>query len=96
VLVCAESVDAGRELARALRARGVACAAAPGAPPASPQSAEAEDYAVRWDYTHLLALGAARGELKRLGSGSALPLDAKNVAEIAHVVAAHLGVLEEC
>jgi ATP phosphoribosyltransferase regulatory subunit len=89
VLVCAQSADSGHELARALRARGVACALGP------QQESDREAYAVRWDYTHLLVLNGARGELKRLGSGSALPLDAKNVAEIAQVVAAHLGVLEE-
>lgn len=87
VLICAESADVGHDVARELRARGVVCALGPDALP--------EAYAVRWDYTHLLALGAARGELKRVGSGAAVPLTAKNVAEIAHVVAAHLGVLEE-
>jgi ATP phosphoribosyltransferase regulatory subunit len=102
VLVCTENADVGHELARALRAHGIVCALGPAAEPSavlSPKAAadagaEREAYAVRWDYTHLLALAGARGELKRLGSGSALPLDAKNVAEIAHVVAAHLGVLE--
>lgn len=99
VLVCAESADLGRELARELRARHVPCALGP-RPASSPAvqdgaPTEPEAYAARWDYTHLLLLGGARGELKRLGSGSALPLDAKNVAEIAHVVAAHLRVLEE-
>jgi ATP phosphoribosyltransferase regulatory subunit len=103
VLVCADNADVGHELARALRSHGVVCALGPAAEPwaaLSPKAptdagAEREAYAVRWDYTHLLALVGARGELKRLGSGSALPVDAKNVAELAHVVAAHLGVLEE-
>ncbi len=87
LLVCAESADVGTELARALRARGVACALGP--------ETQAEAYAAGWDYTHLLAVGSARAELKRIGSGSALPLDAKNAAELAQVVAAHLRVLEE-
>lgn len=103
VLVCAESADVGRELARALRASGIACALGAHSPldasasAAAPldATAEAETYAVRWDYTHVLVLSGTRGELKRLGSGSALPLGGKNVADIAHVVAAHLGVLEE-
>jgi hypothetical protein len=101
VLVCARGADAGHELARALRARGVACALAPEATaqitgaPDHAAGAEPEAYAVRWDYTHLLVSKGGRGELKRLGTRSALALDGKTVAEIAHVVAAHLGVLEE-
>jgi ATP phosphoribosyltransferase regulatory subunit len=86
VLVCA-GADAGIELARALRALGVACALGP--------EAQAEAYAAGWDYTHLLELRDGRAELKRTRTGSALPLQAKTVAEIAHIVAAHLGVLEE-
>jgi ATP phosphoribosyltransferase regulatory subunit len=87
VLVCADDADAGTELARALRARGVACALGP--------DSQAEAYAAGWDYTHLLVLLGGRAELKRTRTGSALPLDAKTVAEIAQNVAAHLRVLEE-
>jgi hypothetical protein len=93
VLVCAESADAGRELARALRACGVACALGPAAAPEG--DAQPEAYADRWDYTHLLLMSGARAELKRIGSGSALPLDAKNVADIPRAIVAHLRVLEE-
>jgi ATP phosphoribosyltransferase regulatory subunit len=89
VLVCTDSADTGRELARELRAQAVACALGPAL------DAQPEAYAARWDYTHLLVLTGARVELKRIGSGSALPLDAKNVAEIAKNVAVHLRVLEE-
>lgn len=87
VLVQASDADAGTRLARALRARGVACALGP--------EHEPERYAAGWDYTHQLTLSGARAELKHLLTGSALPLDAKNVADIAQNVAAHLGVLEE-
>jgi ATP phosphoribosyltransferase regulatory subunit len=93
VLVCAESVEAGRELARALRACGVACALGPERQPAGEWPPEV--YAARWDYTHLLVLRGARAELKRVGSGAVLPLDAKNVAEIPRAIVAHLRVLEE-
>lgn len=79
--------DAGTDLARALRALGVACAIGP--------ESEPEAYADGWDYTHLLEVSGGRAELKRTRTGSALPLQAKTVAEIAHIVAAHLGVLEE-
>ena len=87
VLVQASDADAGLRLTRALRARRVACALAP--------EQDADRYAVGWDYTHHLVLNGARAELKHLLTGSALPLDAKNVADIAQNVAAHLGVLEE-
>jgi ATP phosphoribosyltransferase regulatory subunit len=86
LLVCGGS-DAATELARALRALGVACALGP--------ESDREAYAAGWDYTHLLELRDGRAELKRIRTGSALPLQAETVAEIAHIVAAHLGVLEE-
>jgi ATP phosphoribosyltransferase regulatory subunit len=97
VLVCAESADAGRELARALRARGVACALGPEASGAEvpTEAAAAEAYAARWDYTHLLVSTGARAELKRVGSGAAQALDAKNAAEIPQATVALLRVLEE-
>jgi ATP phosphoribosyltransferase regulatory subunit len=87
VLVQAADADAGRRLARALRARHVTCALGP--------EQDCTRHAAGWDYTHLLVLGSARTELKHLPTGTALPLAAKNLAEIAQNVAAHLGVLEE-
>jgi len=87
VLVQAPDSEVGSRLTRELRARHVACALAP--------EQEPERYATGWDYTHWLVLSGGRAELKHLLTGSALPLDAKNVADIAQNVAAHLGVLEE-
>jgi ATP phosphoribosyltransferase regulatory subunit len=91
VLVCAESSDVASEIARALRARGVACALGP----KGVDGASAEAYATRWDYTHLLILNGARAELKRIGSESVHPLDVKSVAEIPRAIVALVRVLEE-
>jgi ATP phosphoribosyltransferase regulatory subunit len=91
VLVCAESSDVAREIARALRARGMACALGP----EGADAASAEAYAARWDYTHLLILSNARAELKRIGSESVHPLEVKSVAEIPRAIVALVRVLEE-
>ncbi len=87
VLVLGESGDTVVTLLRQLRARGVACATGP--------EPNAEAYAARWDYTHVLTLRASGALLKCTESGSALPMNGKHVAEIAEVVATHLRVLEE-
>jgi ATP phosphoribosyltransferase regulatory subunit len=99
VLVCTADADSGRELARALRAQGVACALGP-EPIAESLSqpgktAHAEAYAVRWDYTHVLALSGERAELKRIGAGAAEPVVSKSAAEIPQATIALLRVLEE-
>jgi ATP phosphoribosyltransferase regulatory subunit len=73
---------------RELRERGIACASGP-----EPKALDA--YATRWDYTFVLELGPKGGLLRRIDSGSPVAVAGKDAAEIAHVVATHLRVLEE-
>lgn len=80
--------DVAISVLRELRQRGIACAS-------GPEPKDAEAYAAGWEYSHVLHLGPAGAVLSRAGSGRALTVDGKAAAEIAHVVATHLRVLEE-
>ncbi|MEY2932491.1 MAG: hypothetical protein RL033_3240 [Pseudomonadota bacterium] len=86
-------------LQKQLRTRQVPCATGP-----EPHRSDA--YALHWDYTHVLELGASGARLRAVASGAAageasageateLLLDGTDVGKLAQVVAGHLGVLEE-
>ena len=86
-------------LLKQLRAERVPSAAGP-----DPNRSDA--YALHWDYTHVLELGAEGARLRALpadgppdsaaaGEATELLLDGTDVSKLAQVVAGHLGVLEE-
>ena len=87
-------------LLKQLRSRGVACAT-------GPEANGSEAYALHWDYTHVLELGAQALRLRAVsearaateegsaGEATELLLDGTDVGKLAQVVAGHLGVLEE-
>lgn len=86
-------------LQKQLRARQVPCAT-------GPEPHQSDAYALHWDYTHVLELGAAGVRLRAValeaapedasaGEATELLLDGTDVGKLAQVVAGHLGVLEE-
>jgi ATP phosphoribosyltransferase regulatory subunit len=86
-------------LQKQLRTRQVPCATGP-----EPHRSDA--YALHWDYTHVLELGASGARLRAVAAGvvaeeasageaTELLLDGTDVGKLAQVVAGHLGVLEE-
>jgi ATP phosphoribosyltransferase regulatory subunit len=82
------SGDAVIRVLRELRQRGIACASGP-----EPNGEDA--YAARWDYTHVLSLGAPGAVLRRPESGVAFSLNGEDAAEIAQELATRLRVPEE-
>jgi ATP phosphoribosyltransferase regulatory subunit len=82
------SGDAVIRVLRELRQRGVACAS-------GPEPGGGDAYALGWDYTYVLSLGAPGAVLRRPESGVAFSLNGEDAAEIAQVVATRLRVLEE-
>ncbi|HEU4581047.1 MAG TPA: ATP phosphoribosyltransferase regulatory subunit [Polyangiaceae bacterium] len=104
VLVSAPPADPRvAPLLKQLRARGVACTT-------GPEADRSDAYALHWDYTHVLQLGAALpgaastrlravpaavAEDTPAGEATELLLDGTDVGNLARVVAGHLGVLEE-
>lgn len=102
VLVIGGAAAERAAVLRELRRLGVASAS-------GPETGASSTYAARWDYTHLLELGAPGAEavgstpaatlaatlLRSMGTGTALSVSATDSVEVARIVAARLGMLED-